>query len=107
VNNDTGCIVAEPETWERLILSNKEVKQFQGKPLPYREILDDIFAGTAADGVYSQQLDDLSLVDPYILEDSVTPLTLTSGPAEEASGVDEVTKDADTDEDNKHEYENE
>jgi hypothetical protein len=107
VNNDTGCIVAEPETWERLILSNKEVKQFQGKPLAHREILDDIFAGTAADGAYSQQPDDLSLVDPQILEDSAAPLTLTPGPAEEASGVEETAEDADADEDNEDGHENE
>jgi hypothetical protein len=54
VNNNIGCIVTEPETWEYLILLNKEVKQFQGKPLAHREILNDIFAGTAANGAYSQ-----------------------------------------------------
>jgi hypothetical protein len=36
---------------------NKEAKQFRGKPLQYREQLDEIFDGTAADGRFAQDSD--------------------------------------------------
>jgi hypothetical protein len=36
---------------------NKEVKQFRGKPLQYREQLNEIFNGTAADGRFAQDSD--------------------------------------------------
>jgi hypothetical protein len=44
-----------------------EWKRFRGKPLPYKDRLDEIFTGTAADGSHSQQADILSQIDPTLL----------------------------------------
>lgn len=44
-----------------------EWRKYRGKALQYKEALDEIFTGTAADGRYSQSADILSQIDPAIL----------------------------------------
>jgi hypothetical protein len=58
-----------------------EWRKYRGKALQYKEALDEIFTGTAADGRYSQSADILSQIDPAILgvdedrEDGTPPPT--------------------------------
>jgi hypothetical protein len=44
-----------------------EWRKYRGKVLQYKEALDEIFTGTAADGRYSQGADILSQIDPALL----------------------------------------
>ena len=56
-----GRLQADEAVWAELIHHNADVKRFKGKALPYKEDLDYIFGGTAADGLASQQLNDPSM----------------------------------------------